>query len=299
MTTATLETPVDVKPAEDPFHIGYRLRTFTDANGELVSEPVPLTEEDFLHPQEEDRFMLVDPHQRALHYLVHALRICYRNLPEGRVFTDHRIDWQVPGILPHGPDAVLFDRFTADWNGEGTLPVRDTNSRVLAVFEVTSESTRKIDLGKKFVEYALVGIPYYIIIDVAEPNDEINVNGYRLVNESYQPMRRDPQLGIILARAGLYFRWEDDRLIIADEDGKTIPDSRESGLAIDDLTAKVVVEAQRADSEAQRADAEKQRADAEKQRADAETQRADAERQRAEMLAGELAEFKARLDTQK
>ena len=154
MTTATLETPVNVKPAEDPFHIGYRLRTFTDANGELVSEPVPLTEEDFLHPQEEDRFMLVDPHQRALHYLVHALRISYRNLPEVRVFTDHRIDWQVPGILPHGPDAVLFDRFTADWNGEGTLPVRDTNSRVLAVFEVTSESTRKIDLGKKFVEYA-------------------------------------------------------------------------------------------------------------------------------------------------
>ena len=286
MTTATLEMPVDVKPAEYPFHIGYRLRSFTDANGELVSEPIPLTEEDFLHPQEEDRFMLVDSHQRALHYLVHALGISCRYLPEVRVFTDQRIDWQVPGILPHGPDAVLFDRFTADWDSTvGTLPVRDTDSRVLAVFEVTSESTRKIDLGKKFVEYAIVGIPYYIIVDVAEPNGEINVDGYRLVNGSYQSMRRDPQLGIILPRVGLFFRWEDDHLIIADEDGKTIPDSREAGLAIDDLTAKVVVETQRADTE--------------KQRADTETQRADTETQRAELLASELAELKVRLETQK
>ena len=119
-------------------------------------------------------------------------------------------------------------------------------------------------------------------------------------------MRRDPQLGIILARVGLFFRWEDDRLIIADEDGKTIPDSREAGLMIDNLNAKVIVETQRADAETQRADAEKQnaiaetqRADAEKQRADSEAQRADAEKQRAELIASELAELKARLDTQK
>jgi colicin import membrane protein len=281
--TALTEPPPPLRrPPEYPFHIGYRPVIGVDADGTPTYTEVPLTEEDFLHPQEGDRFMLVDAHQLALVYLVHALRLGCRHLPAVRVFTDHRIEWQVPGVLPHGPDAVLFDRFTAAWDShEGTLRVRDTGADVLAVFEVTSESTRHIDFGQKFAEFARAGVPYYLIVDVAEPNGNADVLGFRLVNGSYRPMRRDPALGYFLPRVGLSLRWADDRLIVADEDGRDIPDSREAGLELDALAAEAL--------------AEKERADAEKVRADAEKQRADAEKARAEELARELAELKARL----
>ena len=177
MSSELLATP---RPNQgvDPFHIGTRYVKCVDANGKPDVKLVPLSEEDFLHPQEEDRLMLTNAHSIAVWYLRQSIVQACRARPLVRVFSDHRIDWQHPDIAPHGPDVVVFDRFTAEWDElRGTLPVADLGLEVIAVFEVTSESTRHIDLDKKFIEYAVVGIPYYIVVDVAEPNGEPNVRG--------------------------------------------------------------------------------------------------------------------------
>lgn len=149
MSSELLATP---RPSQDvdPFHIGTRYLKCIDANGKPDVTLVPLSEEDFLHPQEEDRFMLTNAHSVAVWYLRQSILQACRTRPSIRVFSDHCIDWQHPDIAPHGPDVVVFDRFTVEWDElRGTLPVADLGIEVVAVFEVTSESTRHIDFDKK------------------------------------------------------------------------------------------------------------------------------------------------------
>ena len=212
------------------------------------------------------------------------------------VLLSHRIDWQHPDIAPHGPDVVVFDRFTAEWDElRGTLPVVDLGIEVVAVFEVTSESTRHIDLDKKFVEYAAVGIPYYIVVDVAEPNGEPNVRGYRLDADRYKPMRRDAELGYFVPGLKMWFRWSNDALVAANEDGQDIPDTLELVESLDE--EKVKSEAFRQQSEAFRQQSEayqqlmvteRARADVEQTRANEADRRAEEAGRRAEELAAEL-----------
>ncbi len=307
MTAAALAEPTAPRRppggSDDPFRIGYRYVHTVDAGGTKTSRQVPLTEEDFLHPQEEDKFMLSDPHSIATAYLRHALECGRREWPRVRTFTEHRVDWQVPGILPHGPDVVVLDQFPTDWDSsDRTLRVADLGAEVLAVFEVTSESTRHIDFGDKFDEYARAGIRYYLVVDLAAPNGQPDLLGFRLIEGEYALMRRDPRLGYLVPRLGMRFRWEDGRVMAADEDEKDIPYSAEMATALARATARAEAAQKQADAEKSRADAEKSRADgaqtradAEKARADAEKASADAERRRADDLARELVELKARL----
>ncbi len=262
-----------------PFHIGTRLVNHRDPDGKIIGhEYVPLTQADYLHPQEEDHFLSSNRHAVALRTLANALTLTTRDRPGRRVFVEHRIDWQRLGIEPHGPDAVVFDGFTAPYDDlSGTLPVEDFGAEILALFEVTSTSTRHIDLGDKFDEFLELGIPYYIVIDTAAPNGVPIVIGFRYVRGMYREMRRDPELGVLVPPLKLWFRWQRDRLIVADEDGINIPD-------FDEMTS--------------RADMEKVRADAENARAELERARADTEKARADALAREIEKLKANMNGQ-
>lgn len=294
MATETWPVPETKLPDGYPFHIGTRVICHRDDAGDIVDrECVPLTEEDYLHPEEEDRQMLVEAHYTAAYYLLHALKIGLVDRPELKVFCDHRIDWQIEGLKPLGPDVVVFDNFTKPWDPyPGTLPVRDFGAKAVAAFEVTSPSTRHIDFDAKFEAFADVGIPYYLIVDTAEPNGEPRILGYRLYRGEYRPMHCDPKLGYIVPPLKMYFRWQDDRVIAADEDGHDIPDGPE-------LAALYEAETERANAEAYRANAEAERANAEAERANAETEKSKDATARADALAAELAELKARLNESK
>ncbi len=295
MSSELLATP---RPAQsvDPFHIGTRYVKCFDANGKRDDKLVPLTEEDFLHPQEEDRLMLNNAHNIAVRYLHEAILQACRARPSVRVFSDHRIDWQHPEIRPHGPDVVVFDRFTMDWDDlRGTLPVADLGIEVIAVFEVTSESTRYIDLDKKFVEYAAVGIPYYILVDVAEPNGNPNVRGYRLDGDRYKPMRRDVELGFMVPGLKMWFRWLDNTVVAANEDGQDIPDTLGLVESLDEMTVKSEEYKQQSEVYNQQSETFKQQSEAYKQQSEAfqqqmvsERTRADEAERRAEQIATEL-----------
>jgi len=267
-----------------PFHIGERPVVTRDAQGKIIDVTfVPLTEEDFLHPQEEDRFMLTDAHSIAVAYLRYAIETHCSKRPGIHVLSDHRIDWQQGKIKPHGPDVVAFDNFPSDWDpSEGTFPVVDRGAEVLVVFEVTSESTREIDFGKKFEEFAKVGIPYYLIVDTAEPSGAIEILGYQLSGRKFKEMPRDPDLGYFIPGLKMWFRWDDDdnRVYATNEAGANIPEGPEY---------KAMLEAEK-----QRGDAEQRRADTAELRADTAELRAEAEKQRADELARELAELRSR-----
>ena len=221
-------------PADlDPFRIGYRYVKSVGDDGRERAVMVPLTEEDFLHPQEEDRQMLNDLHTVTVHYLRDAVRLANEGRPGFRVFSDHRIDWQVPGILPHGPDVVAFDNFFTDWDPlRGTLPVRDVGAEVLAVIEVTSEATRATDFEPNFLEFFEAGIPYYVILDAAGPEGFEKVFGYGRGDDGFEPLPRDDRLGTFVPNINLWLRWAGDRFVAATDDGADIPTTLElAGLA--------------------------------------------------------------------
>jgi len=289
MSTAVLNEPTTALPDGYPFHIGYRyVRTGDDA-GREEWEKVPLTEEDFLHPLEGDRFMVKLGHTEAIWRLGHAITYGGRAKPAIGLFAELRIDWQVPGIRPHGPDVIVFDRDpTGLASDTGTLFVADLGLKPLVLFEVTSPETRHIDFGDKFDEYLYVGVPVYVVLDLAAPDGEPRVIGFQLAGDRYREMPTDPRLGLYVPALELWFRLEDGWLIVADAAGKDLPDSREMGLSLDAAEAETKAEKQRAEAEKQRAEAEKQRAESEKTRADT------AQRQ-LEAMARELAELKARL----
>ena len=279
MSTDLLDSPPAKLLNGDPFYIGTRLIYHRDAGGNIVGHHYePLTEADYLHPQEEDRFMCVDRHAEALHYLRSSLKIALRDQPHRRAYTELRIDWQRAGIEPHMPDAVVFENLSADFafdDTKGTFPVDDLGADIVAVFEVTSTSTRHIDFGVKFDEFLDLGIPYFVVIDTAAPNGVPIVMGFRWVKGIYRELRRDPKLGVQVPPLRLWFRWEVDRLVIADEDGKDIPDVVDAVSALDVEKANVIAEKANVIAEKAKAEAEKARADA---------------------LAREVAELKARLN---
>ncbi|MGL6076333.1 MAG: Uma2 family endonuclease [Fimbriiglobus sp.] len=281
MATDLTESPIKL-PDGYPFHIGTRIVRTVDASGKERSEYVPLSEEDFLHPQEEDRFMIVDKHWVTVTYIRQAIEFANEHRPAIRVFSDHRIDWEVEGILPHGPDVVVFDRFLKPWDDmEGTLPVKTMEALPLAIIEVTSESTRHIDFEEKYLEYCDAGIPYYIIVDFHGPKGSMSILGFRRKAGEYFPMRKDPNLGYFIPGVNIFIRLENENVIVSDEDGVEIPRQIEAFRKLREETA--------------RAEAEKKRAETEKKRAETEAQRAEVEKKRADDLARELAELKAKM----
>ena len=243
MPTQVLPEVEVKKPDGYPFHIGSRPVLHRDAAGTVVGHHYePLTEADYLHPQEEDWFVSSNRHAVALRTLANALTLTVRDRPGRRVFAEHRIDWQRLGIEPHGPDAVVFGNMHAPYDDlSGTLPVGDFGAEIVALFQVTSASTRHIDFGDKFDEFLELGIPYFIVIDAAAPNGVPIAIGFRYVRGVYREMRSDPKLGVLVPPLKLSFRWDRDRLVVADEDGIDIPEFEE-------LTTRAEAEKTRADA---------------------------------------------------
>lgn len=270
MPTQLLAEVEAKKPDGYPFHIGKRIVLHRDADGEVVGHHFePLSEWDYLHPQEEDRFMSADLHSTTLHYLRHALAIGLRHRAELKTYTELRIDWQRSDMEPHGPDAIVFEGMRPGFDRtEGTLPVEDFGAKVVAVFEVTSPATRHMDFGDKFDEFIVLGIPYFVVVDAAAPNQQPTILAFKLSKSGYRLMVDSPKLGVRIPPLDLWLRWESDRLIVADRDSKDIPGEVE------------LVEAY--DEQKSHAEAEKARAETEKARADG--------------LAKELADLKARLN---
>ena len=242
--------------------------------------------------------MTNENHARNCLYLQAALESALSERPDAKVFFDHRIDWQVPGILPHGPDLTAIENYAGGWNPlRGTFMMREMNARPLLVVEVTSPSTRETDINEKIIEYHAAGIPYYLIADVQNIEDEMlmTVVGYRATAEGYVRLPNEEDGAVWIPSVKLWFHPEGLRVICQDENRKKIPDRIELEQNVRDF----LVRAEKAEARAEWAEnelvTEKQRTKGETQRAEAEKQRAEAAIQRAEAQAKEIAELRAQI----
>ena len=80
------------------------------------------------------------------------------------MISDHRVDWNIPGVRPLAPDVAVFFNVQRrdDWE---TFNVKAEGAIPALVVEVTSRSTRKNDLGIKVDYYHRAKVPLYLIAD--------------------------------------------------------------------------------------------------------------------------------------
>jgi putative restriction endonuclease len=273
MSQIVVETPTGA-PTErpEPFYYGWRYVRRRYPNGREVVEEVPLTLDDVLHPQEDDFVIQSDDHQQVCVYLCNVLRGRFANDPTTAVLQDHLIAWDVPGLKPLAPDiAVIFGvRERRKWS---TFDVAAEGARPALIIEVTSLTTREVDLSRKLDAYDIAEVPLYIIVDSFERKGALTrrLLGYRRTLDGYTGLAPDERGWLWLEPVGLWLGIHENEVGCYTTDGERIEDY--AGV----YSARVRAEARAKAAEA-RANAEQQaRADAEA-RANAEQQaRADAE----------------------
>lgn len=118
------------------------------------------------------------------------------------------------------------------------------------VIEVTSPSTRHVDLGRKRELYAQLGLREYVLYDPLGEYLRPALQGFRLDGGVYQPMAQGTTGALISEALGLYLQFEDGRLRLR---------VAETGAALLDPLERAVLEAERAALATARADTAEKR----------------------------------------
>ncbi|WP_031461401.1 Uma2 family endonuclease, partial [Chloroflexus sp. MS-G] len=186
MTHPTVTTPAP-PPADDPFRYGWRYVRRPTPDDPDHLEPVPLTLEDVLHPEEGDFIVHSDRHETDRMYLTAVLRARLEAHGRAIVLSDVRVAWDVPNLRPHGPDVMVIPglRERRDWS---TFDVAEEGVRPALMIEITSPETRENDVVWKVAHYARAGVAQYVIVDNVGRRGErqLRLLDYRLVGETYR-----------------------------------------------------------------------------------------------------------------
>jgi colicin import membrane protein len=259
---STIEDPrVEPKPGSeaDPFRYGWRYVTRKQPDGRVELEQVPLTLEDLLFPEEGDFAVQFPSHVNDCLFLKMIFETRLAGDDEAVVLSDCRVDWNLPGVRPLGPDVAVFLGVPHDFD-RGTLGlVKDSATPVLVV-EVTSPDTRKNDFGIKKDFYHRAGVPLYVIVD-ARPGPKgrrVKLHGFRHAPHDYEAIPLDDQNRLWVEPLGLWLAIEDRRVVCLDgATGERIGDYG------DQVQARIEAEARSAEAEVRSAEAEARSAEAE------------------------------------
>jgi Uma2 family endonuclease len=209
---------------DDPFFYGWRDTYRIGADGRKEYVQVPLTPQDVLHPQEDDHIMLGDAHDDDTSYLKDVLKIQLSPDETALVFSDLGIYWDIPKLGHHSPDiTVIFGirRVRRNWT---SFYVAREGVRPSLLIEVTSPSTRQIDLHDKRREYYQAGVPYYVIADeqIRRGQRSLRLLGYRRGRRGYERLALNRQGRLWLEPVGLWLGQEDGRLVCYDAQGQRL-----------------------------------------------------------------------------
>lgn len=243
-------------PESDPYLYGWRIIQRVKADGSVSPEYMPLTLEDILHPQEEDFRVHTTDHTDFCTYIETIFINQLKDDPLFRVFQDVRIKWDHPWIRPHGPDVIVVHGVegTKNWS---TFDISAENAKPLLIVEVVSPSTRLVDVETKVGEYALVGVPYYIIIDrlTAKDADTYILRAYELQNGRYQLIEHDQNSRVWLPPVNCSIGIEDNRVACYSKHGERLLGAKELDSALKSVQSDLEQEKARAEQEATRANA--------------------------------------------
>jgi Uncharacterized protein conserved in cyanobacteria len=224
MTHPTVTTPAP-PPADDPFRYGWRYVRRPTPNDPDHLEPVPLTLEDVLHPEEGDFIVHSDRHETDRMYLTAVLRARLEAHGRAIVLSDVRVAWDVPDLRPHGPDVMVIPglRERRDWS---TFDVAEEGVRPALMIEITSPETRENDVVWKVAHYARAGVAQYVIVDNIGRRGERKLRflDYRLVGDTYRLQPPDERGWVYLELAALWVGVEGDHVVCYADDGTAFGD---------------------------------------------------------------------------
>jgi Uma2 family endonuclease len=219
-------------PPDAPFSYGWRWVPEEQADGSLDWTQVPLTLDDVLHPHLEDYVSQSDTHMRLCMYLYTVLLWHLRHDPTAVVLHDVPMDWGVPRMKGHCPDLTVL-RGVHTRFPRGVFQVKPSGGRVVLVIEVTSPTTRDLDVDNperphnKYRQYAQIGIPRYLVVDLArqKPGDPMPIQGYRLgARRRYLPLKPDQRGRVWVEPVGLALGPHGDGIAWYDREGKALVD---------------------------------------------------------------------------
>ena len=190
---------------------GWRFVRRVQGNGTEVIDPIPLTLEDLLYPEEGD-FVVHEPvHTRDFIYCQSTLETHYASQPDVVVLGDCRVDWDVPGVRPLGPDIlVLFE--VRQWLRRATYHLAEEGGRPVLVIEILSPETRGQDLRTKRRLYYRVGVQKYVLIDRGPRGDApVQLIGYQRGTRGWRRLRPDAQGRLDLAPVSMVLGVADER----------------------------------------------------------------------------------------
>jgi len=287
MTHPTVTTPA-LPPADDPFRYGWRYVRRPTPDDPDHLEPVPLTLEDVLHPEEGDFIVHSDRHETDRMYLTAVLRARLEAYGRAIVLSDVRVAWDVPDLRPHGPDVMVIPglRERRDWS---TFDVAEEGVRPALMIEITSPETRENDVVWKVAHYARAGVAQYVIVDNIGRRGERQLRflDYRLVGDTYRLQPPDERGWVYLELADLWVGVEGDHVVCYADDGTAFGDY-----------ATVVQQAAEAEARARREAAARAEAEARARAAEEQAQREAAARAEAEEQARREAAARAEAEEQ-
>ena len=206
---STVSTSVASEPVpgdDDPFRYGWRDILSTKADGTTFWDQIPLTLEDVLFPQTGDFIVQSAPHNIDVNYLQDVFKSRIAGKPRWVVISDCRVDWNLPGIKPLGPDIAVFSG-VREYKCWATLDIAAEGAKPKLVVEVTSPATRQNDVGIKVDFYFRARVPVYVIADaVAEADQDrrLTLSGYRYTRGGYRPMVANDRGWLWLEAVGLW-----------------------------------------------------------------------------------------------
>jgi Uma2 family endonuclease len=213
VTKRSPQKQVATPDAADPYRYGWRYVRVVGSNGIETFDQQPLTEEDVLFPETGDFIVQSDAHDSDAAYLKEVFKAQLAGDRTAAVISDCRVDWNLPGVRPLGPDVAVFRgvRQHRDWE---TFDVAAEQARPELVVEVVSRNTRKNDLGVKRRYYHQAKVPLYLIADVAKPGEarRLDLIGYRYAPRAFKRIVPDAQGRIKLEPVGLWVGVTRDRL---------------------------------------------------------------------------------------
>lgn len=235
---------------------GWRTEIVTAPDGTTTYVKIPLTAEEFLHPQEGYRLPNSTFHDDAAGDAKDMLTRRYANSHTTAVFRDLIIKWGISNLGNHCPDTCVVFGVSNKEQVRTEFVVAEEKVRPSLIIEVVSPRYRKEDRQFKVKEYAQAQVQEYVVIDRRPQRGQVieEVLGYRLVDGQFLPLTPDEDGRILCETVGLWIGLEDGRVVMVD--AKT----RERLLSARELEQRVIAAQQQAMAAQQRATVAEERA---------------------------------------
>jgi len=185
-----------------PLGVGWK-EVYDPETGKL--EQIPLTLLDILYPPEDE--VLVMPESPYHELWERWLAIMLEDFLRGwLILTDVFIYWWRKGVPPRAPDIAAIPGGRRPEPPHGAYHVNRDGPLPAFVVEITSESTRPVDLEEKPLFYAAVGVRELLLVDFWPPEGPWRLYGYRLEDSPYyRELAPDEEGGLTFETVGLRF----------------------------------------------------------------------------------------------